>query len=187
MQNPHNCHVWFFLFCGFLKIQRLTITIPVWKTGQFFQCEREGRTGEYWHSAVAVRTLRTWASSVSKVVYYMALCDACFSFYIKCFQIFRIVKLAWRMFVFFIHLRNVGKNFLLASSGSFTVKNDNFHSFFFLFFFAGLVANFEFAALGPKKRYTGWTVSIETVRTKKSWSRKNQSEHRDLPKTGFAI
>ena len=63
-----------------------------------------------------------------------------------------------------------------------SVKNDNIHSFF-----RCLVANFEFAGFAPKQKYTGWTVSMEMVRTAKSWPRKNQSEHRDLPKTGFAI
>ena len=52
------------------------------------------------------------------------------------------------MFVFFIHLLNVAKiSISLASSGSFTLKNDNIHSFFF----AVLVANFEFAGFAPKK------------------------------------
>ena len=65
----------------------------------------------------------------------MAPWDACFSFYLKSFQIFRVIKLAWRMFVFFIHLLNVGKiSISLASSGSFTLKNDNIHSFFFSLF-----------------------------------------------------
>ena len=53
----------------------------------------------------------------------------------------------------------------------------------FTLFFAVLVANFEFAGFAPKQRYTDWTVSMETVRTAKSGPRKNQSEHRDLPKT----
>ena len=88
------------------------------------------------------------------------------------------------MFVFLIHLWYFGKiSIFFASSGSFTVKNDNIHSFFF----AVLIANFEFAGFAPKQKYKGWTVPIETVRTAKSWPRKNQSEHRDLPKTGFAI
>ena len=52
--------------------------------------------------------------------------------------------------------------------------------------FSPLPWNFEFDGLAPKEKYTGWTVSTETVRTAKSWPRKNQSEHRDLPKTGFA-
>ena len=56
------------------------------------------------------------------------------------------------------------------------MKNDNIHSFCF----AVLVANFEFAGFALKEKYTGWTVSMETVRTAKS-------EHRNLPKIGFAI
>ena len=88
------------------------------------------------------------------------------------------------MFVFFIHLWNFEKiSIFLASSGSFTMKNGNIQ----FFFFADLVANFEFAGFAPKQKYTGWTVSMETVRNAKSWPRKNQSEHRDLPKTGFAL
>ena len=68
-----------------------------------------------------------------------------------------------RMFVFFMNLSNFGKNSIfLASSGSFNVKIDNIH----IFFPAVLVANFEFACLAPK--YTGWTVSMETVCTAKS-------------------
>ena len=39
----------------------------------------------------------------------------------------------------------------LASSGSFTVKNDHIHSFFF---FAVLVANYKFAGFAPKQKYT---------------------------------
>ena len=38
-----------------------------------------------------------------------------------------------------------------SSSGSLAVKNDNTHSFFF----AVLVANFEFAGFAPKQKYTG--------------------------------
>ena len=68
-------------------------------------------------------------------------------------------------------------------SGSFTVKNDNIHSFFL----AVLVANYEFAGFAPKQKYTAWTVSTEMVRTANSRPRKNQSERWDLPKTGFAI
>ena len=52
----------------------------------------------------------------------------------------------------------------LASAGSFNVKNDKFH----IFFFAVLVANVEFAGLTPKQKYTDWTVSMETVCTAKS-------------------
>ena len=80
--------------------------------------------------------------------------------------------LALKMFVFFIYLWNFGKiSIFLASSGSFNVKNDNW---FTVFFFAVLAANFEFVGLAPKQKY------METVRTAKSWPRKNQSEHRDL-------
>ena len=61
------------------------------------------------------------------------------------------------------------------------MKNDNIHSFFF----AVLVANFEFAGFAPKQKYTGWTVSVETVRTAKSWPRKNQSDHRDCLRLGL--
>ena len=71
----------------------------------------------------------------------------------------------------------------LASSGSFTVKNDNIH----IFFFAVLVANYELVGLAPKQKYTAWTVSTEMVHTAKSRPRKNQSERWDLPRTGFAI
>ena len=52
----------------------------------------------------------------------------------------------------------------LASAGSFNVKNDNFHTFFF----AALVANVEFAGFAPKQKYKDWTVTMETVRTAKS-------------------
>ena len=44
------------------------------------------------------------------------------------------------------------------------MKNDNIH----IFFFAVLVANFEFASFTPKQKYTGWTVSMEAVPTAKS-------------------
>ena len=63
------------------------------------------------------------------------------------------------------------------------MKNDNFHTFFFVV----LVANSECAGFAPKQKYMDWTVSMETVRTAKSKPRKNQSQHRDLPRTGFAI
>ena len=65
---------------------------------------------------------------VDKIVYgLLAFGNACFSFCIKSFQIFSLIKLAWRMFV-----RNFGKiSIFLAFSGSFAVKNDNFYSFFF--------------------------------------------------------
>ena len=64
---------------------------------------------------------------VDKIVYgLLAFGNACFSFCIKSFQIFSLIKLAWRMFV-----RNFGKiSIFLAFSGSFAVKNDNFAVFF---------------------------------------------------------
>ena len=37
------------------------------------------------------------------------------------------------------------------------MKNDNIH----IFFFAVLVAKFEFAGFAPKQKYTAWTVSME--------------------------
>ena len=69
------------------------------------------------------------------------------------------------MFVFFIYLWNFGKiSIFLASAGSFNVKNDNFHSFFF----AVLVANVEFASFAPKQKYTDWTVPMKTFPWKRS-------------------
>ena len=52
----------------------------------------------------------------------------------------------------------------LASAGTFNVKNNNFHTFFF----AVLGSNVEFAGFAPKQKYTDWTVSMETVRSAKS-------------------
>ena len=92
---------------------------------------------------------------VDKIVYgLLAFGNACFSFCIKSFQIFSLIKLAWRMFV-----RNFGKiSIFLAFSGSFAVKNDNFHSFFF----AVLVPNFEFAGFFCKTKIHGF---VKTVRS----------------------
>ena len=89
---------------------------------------------------------------VDKIVYdLLAFGNACFSFSIKSFQIFSLIKLAWRMFV-----RNFGKiSIFLAFSGSFAVKNDNFAVFFCLFF-AVLVANFEFAGFFSKTKIHGF-------------------------------
>ena len=61
------------------------------------------------------------------------------------------------MFVFLVTLSNFRTiSIFLAFSGSFAVKNDNIHSFFF----AVLVAHFEFAGFAPKQKYTGlkWSV-----------------------------
>ena len=60
------------------------------------------------------------------------------------------------------------------------MKNDNVH----IFFFAVVIANFEVAGFTQKQKYTSWTVSKDTAKSRPS---KNQSERTDLPKTGFAI
>ena len=131
--------------------------------------EREGRTGEYWPS---VRLEQ--ARLVSSLLY------GTLSLIVKCTS----GGLHLKMFVFSIYLWNFGKiSIFLFSSDSFNVKNVIIHTFYF----AVLVANFEFAGFAPKQKYRDWTVSMEMVRTAKSWPRKNQSEHRDLPKTGLAI
>ena len=81
----------------------------------------------------------------------MALCDACFSFYIKTFQIFRIIKLPWRKFVFFIHLWNLKK--IQSSLWRMTI-----FSFFLFRCYCYLFANFEFAGFAPKQKYMGLTI-----------------------------
>ena len=105
--------------------------------------------------------------------------------------LFLIVKcnssdLHLKMFIFFIHLWNFGEMsiFLLASSGSYIVKNDNIHRFFFLLFWLQIL---NLPTSLQNKKYTDWTVSMETVCTAKSWPRKNQSDYRDLPKTWFEV
>ena len=106
---------------------------------------------------------------VDKIVYgLLVFGDACFSFCIKSFQIFRIIKLARRMFVFFTNLWNLGKiSILLAFSGSFAVKNDILH-----IFFAVLVANFELPAL-PQTKIHGLDETVCTAELR-PW--KNQSD-----------
>ena len=47
-------------------------------------------------------------------------------------------------------------NLFIYSSDSFNVKNDIIHTFFF----AVLVANFEFAGFAPKQKYTDWKRSV---------------------------
>ena len=60
-----------------------------------------------------------------------------------------------KMFVFFIHLSNFGKNSVFsASSGSFNVKNDNLPNFFF-----GCPAC-KFAGFAPKQKYAEWKRSV---------------------------
>ena len=85
----------------------------------------------------------------------------------------------------FLAFQSFYLSIFLASSGSFTVKNDNIHSFFFSLFWLQIM-NLP-ASFAPKQKYTAWTVSTEMVRTAKSRPKKNQSERWDLPKTGFAI
>ena len=153
--------------------------------------KREGCTGEYWPEVMKVGTERSEVRTKTTEDQYspVQLEQARLVNYLLYGTLFLIVKctssgLHLKMFVFSIHLWNFGKiSIFLAFSGSFNVKNDNIHTFFLLFWFA----NFEFAGFAPKQKYTDWTVSMETVRTAKSWLRKNQSEHRDLLKTRFAI
>ena len=96
------------------------------------------------------------ARLVSSLLYgTLFLIVKCTSGAINLFSFLSFIFLAFQSFYLSI---------FLASSGSFTVKNDNIHSFFF----AVWVANFEFAGFAPKQKYTGWTVSRETVRTAKS-------------------
>ena len=89
---------------------------------------------------------------VDKIVYgHLAFGNACFSFCIKSFQIFSLIKLAWRMFV-----RNFGKiSIFLAFSGSFAVKNDNF-AVFFVCFSLFWFSNFEFACFFSKTKIHGF-------------------------------
>ena len=47
----------------------------------------------------------------------------------------------------------------LAFSGSFSVKNDNIHTFFSLFWLQT-----KFAGFAPKQKYMDWSVSMEAVR-----------------------
>ena len=77
-------------------------------------------------------------------------------------------------------VRNFGKiSIFLAFSGSFAVKNDNFAVFFVCFSLFWLQI-LSLPVVFPKQKYTAF---MKTVRSE----RKNQSEHTDLPKTGFAI
>ena len=102
--------------------------------------------------------------SVSKW-FVIGKCIACLSFCVKSLQIFRMIKLAQRMFVFFISLRNLGKfSIVSAFCSSFAEKEKM--SMFSLF--CGLIANFEYAGFAQKNKYTAWTVSIVTVFAAKS-------------------
>ena len=135
--------------------------------------EREGRTGEYWPEVVAVRTsLRSVRTATNEGQYSPVRPEqvrlvSCLLYGIL-FLIVKCTSGAINLFSFlsfsFLSFQSFSLSIFLASSGSFTVKNDNIHSFFFTV----LVANFEFAGFSPKEKYTGWTVSMETVRTAKS-------------------
>ena len=126
---------------------------------------REGRTGEYWTEVVTVRTGRSeictkmTEGQYSTVRLEQARLVSCLLYG----SLFLIVKctsggLHLKMFAFSIHLWNFGKiSIFLASSGSFNVKNDNIHTFFF----AVLVANFEFAVFAPKQKYTYCKILTE--------------------------
>ena len=116
---------------------------------------------------------------VDKIVYGLsAFGDACFSFCIKSFPIFRIIN-------------SLGECSSSSSIFEILVKFQSFllgrMTIFTFFFFAVLVAKFEFASFAPKQKYMASTVSMAMVCTTKSRPRKNQSERTDLPKTGFAI
>ena len=140
--------------------------------------EREGRTGEYLTEVVTVWTERsevrtkTTEGQYSTVRLEQARLVSCLLYGI----LFLIAKctsggLHLKMFVFSINLRNFGKiSIFLASSTSFIVKNDNIQTFFSPIWLQIL----------------NLPASLQNKNTK-SWPRKNQSEHRDLPKTGFAI
>ena len=149
--------------------------------------KREGHTGEYWPEVVAVWTEQsevrtaTTEGQYSPVRPEQARLVSCL-LYGTLFLIVKCTSGAINLFIF-LAFRSFYLSIFLASSGSFTVKNVNIHSFFF----AVLVANYEFASFAPKQKYTAWTVSTEMVHTAKSRPRKNQSERWDLPKTGFAI
>ena len=116
--------------------------------------EREGRTGEYWPEVVTVRTehseVRTkttegqyspvrpeQARLVSSLLY------GTLFLIVKCnFWWLALKKRSSSSSIFEISEKVI----FLASAGSFNVKNDNFHTFFF----AVLVANVEFAGFAPE-------------------------------------
>ena len=111
-------------------------------------CEK---TTESRYSPVQLEQGRLVSSLLYGTLFVMVKCTSC--------------GLHLKMFVFSIYLRNFGKiSIFLASSDSFHVRNDIIHTFFF----AVLVANFDFAGLTPKQKYGDWTVSMETVRIAKS-------------------
>ena len=163
----------------------------------------KGSTGEYWPEVLAVLTKRNdrgpycnnrgpiflsmaQASLVSQlfIVWHSvsdSKCTACFSFFIKSFQIFRIIKLARGAFLFFIRPQNLGKISIFLAFLVVSLRR------MMIFTFSSLFRLQILNLPPPKQKYMAWAISMETVRTAKSPWRKNQSECTDLPKTGFAI
>ena len=84
----------------------------------------------------------------------------------------------------FLAFQSFYLSIFLASSGSFTVKNDNIHSFFSLFWLQILKLP---ASLQNKNTRAGPFPWKRSVLQNPDRERTYQSEHRDLPKTGFAI
>ena len=169
------------LFLGFYY--SICLCWPKEKNNNLLLTECEGCTGEYWPQVVTVRTERSEVCTKTTEGQYSP---------VRPEQARLVSSLLYGTLLLIVkctsgglHLKNVR---LLHPSLKFR-KNFNLFSFcwyfqceewqFSHFFFAVLVANVEFAGFAPKQKYTDWTVSMETVRTAKSWPRKNQSEHRD--------
>ena len=133
--------------------------------------------GPYCHNLGSMFPSSARASSVGKLLimwFLIAKSTACFSFCIKIFHIFRKKKLAQRLVVFLIHLRDPGKiSVLLAFSGSFAMKNDNIH--IFLCFGCKL----WIGRLCFKQKCRARNVSIETFHIVKYQARKSQSQRTD--------
>ena len=106
---------------------------------------------------------------------------ACLSFCIKSLQIFTIIKLTRRMFVFFVSLRDLGKFSILVVLLEKKKINNNIH----LYSLFG--CKFWICRLCSKKK----VYSLERFHGKgfaaKSWQTKNQSEPTNLLKTGLTI
>ena len=74
--------------------------------------------GPYFHDPGSMFPSSARASSLGKLLiiwFLIAKSTACFSFCIKIFHIFRKIKLAQRLFVFLIHLRDPGKLSILLA------------------------------------------------------------------------
>ena len=136
--------------------------------------KHEGRTGEYWPEVMAVRTsLRSVRTKTTEGQYSTVRLE----------QARLVSSLLYDTLSLIVKCTSGGlhKNVRLLHLSLKFRKNFNLSSFFWyfqceewhysLFLFAVLVANFEFAGFAPKQKYTDWTVSMETVRTAKSWPR----------------